>query len=190
MPLVVSEVERSCATPSGQDRPDRFGLDQRSRPGSASRGSNKASLSSVATRPRGRTSRGCDPARHQRAVGAYAIRARGRCGRLARRPAVGIDLDDDGDRLRDPNGPGAPSAVASTSAPRSRLKAGLNEDLDQRVLALNVGAAEAAGAVVARRQRAGKPVEIREAQIAGIAVAQVTVATRNARHLAILVCFS
>ena len=59
----------------------------------------------------------------------------------------------------------------------------VDEDLDQRVLAFDVAAAEAAGAVVARRQRAGKTVEIRDAQIAGIALARKAhVATRNVRH--------
>ena len=59
----------------------------------------------------------------------------------------------------------------------------LNEDLDLRVLAFDVVAADTAGAVVARRQRVGKPVEIRDAQIAGIALARkATVATRNIRH--------
>ena len=59
----------------------------------------------------------------------------------------------------------------------------LNEDLDQRVLAFDVAAADAAGALVARRQRAGKAVEIRDAQIAGIALARkAPVATRNVRH--------
>ncbi len=59
----------------------------------------------------------------------------------------------------------------------------LDDDLDQRVLAFDAAAADAAGAVVARRQRAGEPVEIRDAQIAGIALARKgTVATRNVRH--------
>lgn len=59
----------------------------------------------------------------------------------------------------------------------------LSEDLDQRVLAFDVAAADAAGALVARRQRAGKAVEIRDAQIAGIALARkAPVATRNVRH--------
>ena len=59
----------------------------------------------------------------------------------------------------------------------------LNDDLDQRVLAFDVAAADAAGALVARRQRAGKAVEIRDAQIAGIALARkAPVATRNVRH--------
>ncbi|MHB1510372.1 MAG: PIN domain-containing protein [Acidimicrobiales bacterium] len=59
----------------------------------------------------------------------------------------------------------------------------LSEDLDQRVLAFDVAAADAAGALVARRQRSGKAVEIRDAQIAGIALARkAPVATRNVRH--------
>ena len=59
----------------------------------------------------------------------------------------------------------------------------LNEDLDQRVLAFDAAAADAAGALVARRQRAGKAVEIRDAQMAGIALARkAPVATRNVRH--------
>jgi len=59
----------------------------------------------------------------------------------------------------------------------------LSEDLDQRVLAFDVAAADAAGEVVARSQRAGRTVEIRDAQIAGIALARkATVTTRNIRH--------
>jgi predicted nucleic acid-binding protein len=59
----------------------------------------------------------------------------------------------------------------------------LDEDLDQRVLAFDVAAADVAGALVARRQRVGKAVEIRDAQIAGVALARrAAVATRNVRH--------
>ncbi|MDA8343132.1 MAG: type II toxin-antitoxin system VapC family toxin [Actinomycetota bacterium] len=59
----------------------------------------------------------------------------------------------------------------------------LNEDLDQRVLSFDVAAAVAAGEVVARNQRVGKAVEVRDAQIAGIALARkAPVATRNIRH--------
>jgi predicted nucleic acid-binding protein len=74
------------------------------------------------------------------------------------------------------------------SSPRRRdLEAAfermLNEDLDQRVLSFDTASANAAGVLVARRQRAGKTVEIRDAQIAGIAQARkATVATRNVRH--------
>lgn len=59
----------------------------------------------------------------------------------------------------------------------------INEDLDNRVLPFDSAAANAAGSLVARRQRAGKSVEIRDAQIAGIALARkATVATGNIRH--------
>ncbi len=117
------KYERFCATPCGRDRPDRFGLGRRSPRGSAARESNTTSPNSVATRHGVQTSQNRDPARHQRAVGTHAIRARGRRGRLARRPAVGIDLDDVGHGARDPNGFGAPDAVASMSASRSCIRA-------------------------------------------------------------------
>lgn len=59
----------------------------------------------------------------------------------------------------------------------------LEDDLDGRVLSFDVPAAEAAGSIVARQQRAGRPVEIRDAQIAGIALARKAVlATGNTRH--------
>jgi predicted nucleic acid-binding protein len=59
----------------------------------------------------------------------------------------------------------------------------LDEELDGRVQAFDQSAAEAAGTIAADRQRAGRPVEIRDVQIAGIAKARrATVATRNTRH--------
>jgi toxin FitB len=59
----------------------------------------------------------------------------------------------------------------------------LSEDLDGRVVSFDAAAANAAGSLVARRQHIGKAVEIRDAQIAGIALARkATVATRNTRH--------
>jgi toxin FitB len=59
----------------------------------------------------------------------------------------------------------------------------LSEDLDDRVVSFDSTAANAAGSLVARRQRAGRSVEIRDAQIAGIALARkATVATGNVRH--------
>jgi toxin FitB len=61
----------------------------------------------------------------------------------------------------------------------------LADDLDGRVLAFDTQAAQVAGAVVARRQRAGRSVEIRDAQIAGISLARkATLATGNTRHFA------
>jgi hypothetical protein len=59
----------------------------------------------------------------------------------------------------------------------------VEEDLEGRVLAFDRSAAEAAGTIAAMRQRAGRPVEIRDVQIAGIAAARkATLATRNTRH--------
>jgi len=59
----------------------------------------------------------------------------------------------------------------------------LHEDLADRVLPFDTAAANAAGPVVATRQQAGKTVEIRDAQIAGIALARrATLATRNTPH--------
>ncbi len=58
-------------------------------------------------------------------------------------------------------------------------------DLDDRVLDFDRGAAAAAAALAACRQRAGKPVDMRDTQIAGIAVSRrATLATRNVRHFA------
>lgn len=59
----------------------------------------------------------------------------------------------------------------------------LRDDLDGRVLAFDTVAANAAGVAVAAAQRRGKSVEIRDCQIAGIALARrATLATRNVRH--------
>lgn len=59
----------------------------------------------------------------------------------------------------------------------------LDEDFDGRVLAFDRPAADAAAAIAARRRQAGRPVEIRDVQIAGIAAARkARLATRNIRH--------
>ncbi|HUR83593.1 MAG TPA: type II toxin-antitoxin system VapC family toxin [Thermoanaerobaculia bacterium] len=59
----------------------------------------------------------------------------------------------------------------------------LEEDFEQRVLAFDTAAAHAAGRIAAERRRAGRPVEIRDLQIAGIATARrAAIATRNVRH--------
>ena len=61
----------------------------------------------------------------------------------------------------------------------------LEADLDFRVLDFDSAATAAAAALAADRKRAGKPVDIRDTQIAGIAVARrATLATRNVRHFA------
>lgn len=60
----------------------------------------------------------------------------------------------------------------------------LIEDLDGRVQLFDGAAADAAGTIAASRQRAGRTVEIRDVQIAGIASSRkATLATRNVRHL-------
>ena len=61
----------------------------------------------------------------------------------------------------------------------------LEEDLRNRVLDFDTGAAIEAAELAARRQRAGGPVDIRDTQIAGIALARhATLATRNGRQFA------
>ncbi len=59
----------------------------------------------------------------------------------------------------------------------------LAEDLEHRVLDFDSAAAFEAAALAASRQRVGRPVDIRDTQIAGIALARrATLATRNVRH--------
>lgn len=59
----------------------------------------------------------------------------------------------------------------------------LMDDLDGRVLPFDDVAAEAAGKFAAERRRLGRSIEIRDAQIAGIAIARkAAIATRNVRH--------
>lgn len=59
----------------------------------------------------------------------------------------------------------------------------LAEDLGGRVQPFDQAAALAAGSIAATRQTAGRMVEIRDVQIAGIAASRrATLATRNTRH--------
>ncbi len=59
----------------------------------------------------------------------------------------------------------------------------LNDELDARVQSFDRAAADAAGVLTAARQEAGRTMEVRDAEIAGIAVARrATLATRNTRH--------
>ena len=61
----------------------------------------------------------------------------------------------------------------------------LAEDFEGRVLPFDEPAAQAAGRLAAERRRAGRSVEIRDVQIAGIAAARkATLATSNPRHFA------
>jgi len=59
----------------------------------------------------------------------------------------------------------------------------LEEDFEGRVLSFDQAAAGFAALIAAKQRRAGRPVEIRDVQIAGIAAARkATLATRNVRH--------
>ena len=59
----------------------------------------------------------------------------------------------------------------------------LRDDLNGRVAPFDSEAAEAAAELAARRQRRGRPVDLRDTQIAGIALARrAALATRNVRH--------
>ena len=59
----------------------------------------------------------------------------------------------------------------------------LKEDLENRVLDFDSDAATEAALLAAERRKAGRPVDMRDTQIAGIALARhATLATRNVRH--------
>jgi toxin FitB len=61
----------------------------------------------------------------------------------------------------------------------------IDEILDRRLLPFDRPSAEAAAAIAARQRQVGRPVEIRDVRIAGIASARkATLATRNTRHFA------
>ncbi len=59
----------------------------------------------------------------------------------------------------------------------------LTEELDGRIQSFDTAAATAAAQIAAQRQSTGRPVEIRDVQIAGITLARrAQLATRNTRH--------
>lgn len=59
----------------------------------------------------------------------------------------------------------------------------LEEDLQNRVLDFDSAAVSEAASLAAERQKSGRPVDMRDTQIAGIALARrATLATRNVRH--------
>ena len=59
----------------------------------------------------------------------------------------------------------------------------LREDLENRVLDFDSAAATAAASLAAARQKSGRPVDMRDTQIAGIVLTRrATLATRNIRH--------
>ena len=72
---------------------------------------------------------------------------------------------------------------------RSRLQTEferlIEEDFRRRVVSFDTAAAEQAASLMATRQRAGRPGELRDTMIAGIVLANhATLATRNTRHFA------
>lgn len=78
-------------------------------------------------------------------------------------------------------------ALLPTGRRRQTLEAAfarlLKEDLENRVLDFDSAAAADAALLAAERQKAGRPVDMRDTQIAGIALARhATLATRNVRH--------
>jgi predicted nucleic acid-binding protein len=78
-------------------------------------------------------------------------------------------------------------ALLPTGRRRQTLEAAfaqlLKEDLENRVLDFDRAAAIEAASLAAERQKAGRPVDMRDTQIAGIALARrATLATRNGRH--------
>jgi toxin FitB len=73
------------------------------------------------------------------------------------------------------------------SARRRRLETAfdsvVHDTLRSRTLEFDFDAAMAAGELMAARLRAGRPIDVRDIQIAGIAVSRgAAVATRNVRH--------
>ncbi len=83
------------------------------------------------------------------------------------------------------------SHLGLQSLPKGRRRQGLqdaferllSEQLQNRVVDFDRAAAREAATLAASRQRAGRPVDVRDTQIAGIAVSRkATLATRNVRH--------
>ena len=65
----------------------------------------------------------------------------------------------------------------------TRFEEFLRLDIKNRVLEFDAMAATVAARLAAEHQRAGRPVDFRDTQIAGIAMARkATLATRNVRH--------
>ena len=79
--------------------------------------------------------------------------------------------------------------ILPDSRRRSRLETEferlIEEDICRRVVSFDTAAAEHAASLMATRQRAGRPGELRDTMIAGIALANhATLATHNTRHFA------
>jgi predicted nucleic acid-binding protein len=77
--------------------------------------------------------------------------------------------------------------------PRSRRRGSLEsefervieDDIQRRIVPFDTAAANAAAVLMAERQRAGRPGDMRDTMIAGIVIAShATLATHNTRHFA------
>lgn len=80
-------------------------------------------------------------------------------------------------------------AIMALGRERSRLEREiegvLRRDLAERILPFDAAAAEETAALMAARRRSGRIGELRDAMIAGIAIARhATLATHNTRHFA------
>jgi toxin FitB len=59
----------------------------------------------------------------------------------------------------------------------------LRDDLDQRIATFDAAAAKCAAELAAQREKRGRPVDLRDTQIAGIAMANnASLVTRNSQH--------
>ena len=82
----------------------------------------------------------------------------------------GLDVLPDGERM---------------TALQNAFHQAVYEDMQGRILDFDAPAAAAAGTIAAGQRALGRPVDMRDAQIAGIIAARrATLATRNVRHFA------
>ena len=112
------------------------------------------------------------------------IVARAGAGRLVLRRRHGRPRPRD---RRAARGPGAATGSRERAHDddlvEARHEIGQRIDLEHRVAAFDSGAAEHAARLAADRKRTGRPVDLRDTFIAGIALAHgATLATRNTRH--------
>jgi toxin FitB len=80
-------------------------------------------------------------------------------------------------------------AIMALGRQRSRMEREfenlVREDLEERILPFDKAAAESAAELMANRQRSGRPAELRDTMIGGVAVVRRAIlATRNTRHFA------
>ena len=78
-------------------------------------------------------------------------------------------------------------ALLPSGSRRSRLERAfervLGEMIEERILPFDTAAAAETASLMAHRRRSGRTVDLRDAMIAGIAIARhATLATRNTRH--------